>query len=190
MFTNAATRAGRSAVPNGLTRLAQYITQSSLESAHTIYGIPQNYTDIELTVIGRGTASGPQVNFTITANGIGGSSYSSQRTFINITTTGTSENLATAAWGTSSTLFAVGGSTSPANTTGFNRIRIFNYASATFYKNAEISLRAVNNSGTDASLTLSATAQLDSIQPINSLTMSMLSGNFAAGCIFTLWGYP
>lgn len=171
----------------GMTLIAQYTTVLG-DTAHTFSAIPGTFSDLDLVVMGRGTAAVTAQSFNILVNGLSTGIYSEQRMFSNAGgTIASDEALAATSFDQH---VALAGANASANTAGYMRLRIFNYANTTFKKLGEWTGRQTNSTTTDTAFYLNGNAQFDLTAAISSLTVTIDSGAWVAGSIFSLRGLP
>ena len=166
-----------------MTKLSSTIVGAGGSSTITFTGIPQNYTDLRLTLSGRGTESNYYTNFTMTFN----SSTTSDYTFIR----GIGINSGVSSDGpfTSQTSIYIGeanAATSTASSFCHFDIHIGNYTEPQF-KPVSIDKSQTNNSTSAYILGVTGAGWLNT-SPINTITLSNTSGLFAQYSTATLYG--
>jgi hypothetical protein len=161
----------------------QTITVSgSSTSAITFSNIPQNFIDLKIVGSARSTSTtGNWVEFTTALNGL--TTNMSTRELYNNTTNGN------AATDFGSSIMWSGYATNAnntANTFGLFETVFTNY-STSYYKSMT-SVNITENNAASASLILLSSGLWQSTAAINSITLTLGSGNLVAGSTFTLYG--
>jgi hypothetical protein len=166
-----------------LTKISSTTVGAGGSSTITFTGIPQDYTDLRLTLSGRGTESNYYTNFIMTFN----SSTTSDYTFIR--GIGIGSGLSGDGPFTSQSSIYIGeanAATSTANSFCHFDIHIGNYAEPQF-KPVSIDKSQTNNSTTAYIIGITGAAWLNTA-PITSITLSNTSGVFAQYSTATLYG--
>lgn len=147
-------------------------TLGSATSSVTFSSIPSTYTDLVL-IFTATKDSGTVVNPYFRVNGDTGNNYSYTRVYGDGTTAGSDK-------GTNASVILLGElATSPIGTT---RVNFMNYSNTTTYKTT------LTRSDNTSYNTNAIVGLWRSTSAINSITALTLSGSFATGSIFTLYG--
>jgi hypothetical protein len=172
---------GVAAFQNNL--IGKYITQAG-DTGFTFSSIPQIYTDLELTMVGR-LAGATTANPFFTINGLSTAIYSNQRMFLNAGVGGPGDqSLLGTSMGSGATF---PGTTFLAVSVGLNKFRFFNYTDTSFSKTFEFISRQPNSTTTDNSYHITGSGQINTTAAITSITVGSAQA-FLAGSIFTLRG--
>lgn len=145
-----------------------------------------SYKHLKVLYSCRGTEAATFSTMLLRFNADSGNNYDSQEIYASATTPGASEALAAAQ-------ILIGFSTaanSPANTASTGEITIFDYAGTTFYKGATNLFQHMRNTTSGNYYWSSRGGQWRSTSAITSITITLGSGNYVAGSLFTLYGLP
>lgn len=163
------------------------------DGTKSVYNLPvlPGYTDFDLEVIGRSSAVATTAWFKLQVNSLATSIYSLQRTFTGATTVQGSTTLAASSLGGSSEFNGLAGtSVTVAGAQGLNAFRFYDYAATFGYKQMWFQGRQVDNNSTDAMHMIWGACQIDTTQPINTVNLTMLSGNLTNGSIIKVKMIP
>jgi hypothetical protein len=156
------------------------VTVATPQSSIEFTGIPSGYTDLKLVVSARATAGGGWQDSNITFNN--GTTYSS-RYLYGDSSAGNSGNSASAI-----TTRGANGNSTTANTFGNSDIYIPNYTSSTAKSLTIDDVTENNSSAVNSAITHMLAGISNSTTPINSITLTLGSGNYVVNSTFTLYG--
>ena len=167
-------------MPSTFHKIASVTVGSGGAASIAFSSIPSTYTDLLLKVSARSTTGGGWSDASVTFNG--GTTYSSRYLYGDSTAANSGNSASQIV-----TRGAAGNSTT-ANTFGNTDIYIPNYAGST-KKSVSIDDVTENNSGaTNSAITHLLAGLSDSTTAINSVTLTMGSGNFVQYSTATLYG--
>lgn len=170
---------------SGVVFLGQYTTVLN-DTTYTFSSISGAYTDLELTVMGRGTTAAASQSYTITVNGLTTGIYSVQRSYSFSGASSGADNVL-AGTGLSQTASAAGAS-AVANHLGVAAFRFFNYSGTVFYKGGNFQGNQPVNTITDALFSIGGSFTIDTTAAITSITITIDANKWVAGSVFTLRG--
>lgn len=190
--------AGGTVAPGaGYGSLSVKIDEAVLSSATSSVNIggatlPTGFRHLELFISARGDTAAAYVECGIRFNGDTGSNYAYERATASGTTVAAQDSSTTAQ--TSGRNWYVSAASAPAGWGGHAKIWIPDHARTTFNKVARIesTFYAVTTAFPSAAMTNNDSNAIawNSTAAITRLDAIALTGNFAAGSIFTLWGWP
>lgn len=168
---------------SGLSVGRVLISEQSPSGTNTVTwsSIPATYKSLEIEFIGRGTQVATDSYFSIYFNNATtASDYRYIRVF------GAAASSVGADGNDIAYIGSIAAANAGANSAGMGMIKIVNYASTTFYKNAigQSTFRGASNSVT----IVHAGVEWESATAINRVDIVLSSGNFVAGSTFRLYG--
>lgn len=148
----------------------------------TYSSIPATYTDLEISILGRGLTASNYADVIVQFNGDSGSNYSRTRIYGNGSSTASDRQLSSGSWG----LGLIPAASNAANAAGDIRIMINSYARTTSWKSMLAVTGSESNNG--IGFTEVNVGSWRSTAAINSISIFSTPGNFAAGTVVTIWG--
>lgn len=160
-------------------KIADVVTSGS-QATVTFSSIPGTYRHLKLVGYGRGSASSVASEVIAQFNGDTGANYD----FARWTRNGTSENVAQ----TAAVLGELSAANAPSNAAGSLEIIIPHYANTTFQKPYHGTGNARTSTITNGIGLNTTGGTWRSTAAISSMSISLASGNFVDGSVFTLYG--
>lgn len=158
-------------------RIAQVITSGS-QSTVDFSSIPATFTDLRLSIVGRGSDSAADVVVNAQFNADTGNNYDS----FNENKFNSTQTFATS----SIRVGDLAGSSVTTNMPMQSEVNIPYYSNTIFFK----SLTSVGGSNDGSNMYMDKTAGFwHNTAAINEIKLSLSAGNFVDGSIVTLWGY-
>jgi hypothetical protein len=162
------------------------------ETSFSFTDIPQDFTDLELEVVGRLQVAAATQVIPITVNGLTTNIYDSQRQWAVQATNSAGENMALTSWANQ---LAIPGTSFAAGQSSRMLMRLFGYAGSVFWKNAHHWNdwpSATGAGATGSILILHGSVHVRTTAPITSIEVGTIpaSGQMVAGSYAVLRGIP
>lgn len=168
MFISPGDRAGRRVGGNYSDR--QLLNGLSIKT----FVVPPGYANLRFIITGATLTAALQDNPLIRVNGLSTAIYSVQRHYNFGTTVSADSSVGATSW--SGALAGLPGATARTNESGFVELEIFDYSNADSYKVGQFRGRQPFNNTTGASYHMIGALEVDTIQPITSISVTPTSG--------------
>lgn len=158
--------------------------QSPTGATCTFSSISQSYRHLLIVGSARGTTAASFVSVTMQLNGDGTAIYDHQQLTGNNAVVAAAESINSVA----ATVCDIAAASASSGANATIRLSIPNYRGTSFWKHWDITHSLSTGTGTNTLHTKSWAGRYRSTNPITSIVLTVGSGNFATGSLFTLYG--